>query len=383
MRNKGKKERERDMSKQTIEKIRSQEKFKELDGLLIVKPENILYVLGFGIESESIIFLPNEEKIDSNGKAWLFLNALEYDQAKKLIESDQKLANLIEIKQIPPGKRNFVQRKINKLKLKKLGFEDGYISVKRYRNWKEKFKVEEFCPASEFISQARLIKTQEEIERIKKAAKIGEVGFQAIVDIIEAGMTEKALAAEAEYAMRKAGAEGRSFETIVASGTQSAFPHAKTSMKKIEDGDLIIVDLGAIFEGYCSDMTRTFIFGTQGKEQKELVNLVNEGQQHTLEQVKTGMACKALDKIARDYYIEHKKEWGNRFIHSLGHGVGIDVHEGPYLSPISEDILKENMIVTIEPGLYITGMGGARTEDLVVVKKDGFESLTTCPKHSY
>ena len=183
--------------------------------------------------------------------------------------------------------------------------------------------------------------------------------------------------------MRKAGSDGTSFSTIVASGEQSAYTHAKTSNKKIQDGDLIIVDIGAKYRGYCSDMTRTFIFGKESQEKIKLVNLINDGQQYALKKIKAELKCADIDKLVRDFFINKNKEWASRFIHGLGHGVGIDIHENPYLNPSSLYTLKENMVVTVEPGLYIPGLGGARTEDQVVIKKNGFKSLTNSKKYYY
>ncbi len=365
------------MSLEKLERIKSHEKFDDLDGILIVKPENVLYLLGFKVESEVFILIPRE------GRFWVFLNALEYDQAKKNIELDYELSKIVEIKQIPAGRPKFIQREINKLKFNAIGFEDEFISVNRYERWMTKFKINRFKGISDVLSDARLVKTQEELNRMKKASELGDIGFKAIFEIVKEGMTEKELAAEAEFAMRKAGSDGTSFDTIVASGEQSAYPHAKTSDKKVENGDLIIVDIGAIYNGYCSDMTRTFILGKNDANKARLVNLVNEGQKFGLDKIKAGLNCADLDKLVRDFFIEQHGEWGNRFIHSLGHGVGIDIHENPYLSPVSKFVLRENMVVTIEPGLYIPGLGGARTEDMVVIKEDGFISLTKSEKYYF
>ena len=371
------------MSLEKIKRIRSHNKFDEIEAIFITKPENILYVLGFKIESDVFIMIPKEDTKNNNGKAWIFLNALEYDQANKIINADKAMSEIFDIILIPTGKPKFIQKTINKLKLNTVGFEDDFISVKKYEEWKKKFLNSNFIGASDILNKARLIKTEKEIQRMKDAAELGDIGFKTIFNAIEEGMTEKELAAEAEYAMRKAGSDGTSFDTIVASGEKSAYPHSITSNKKVQDGDLIIVDIGAKYNGYCSDMTRTFIFGKRDQAKMDLVNLVNEGQQFALDNVKAGLNCKELDKLIRDYFMDKNKDWGSRFIHSLGHGVGIDIHEDPYLSPISQETLEENMVVTIEPGLYIEGLGGARTEDQIVIKKDGFISLTNSKKYYY
>lgn len=354
-----------------------------MEALLITKPENIIYILGFKIESEVILLVPGSRPEKLDDKIQVYLNALEYDQAKKNIEADKPLADIIETVLIPPGKPKFVQKTVNKFKLDCIGFEEEFISVKRFTEWQEKFRNTQLVGASQILKDARLIKTPKEIDQIKKAASLGDIGCEAVFESIQAGMTEKELAAIAEFEMRKAGSDGSSFDTIIASGENSAYPHALTSEKKVEEGDLIIVDIGARYNGYCSDMTRSFIFGTQTAEKKQLVNLVNNGQQAVLDAIHAGVKGTEMDKLARDYFIQQHSEWGTRFIHSLGHGVGIDIHEDPYLSPLSKGILEENMVLTIEPGLYIPGLGGARTEDLIVIKKDGFECLSHAKKYFY
>ena len=372
------------MSLTNIERIQADDRFNELDALLITKPENVLYCLGFKIESDTLILIPNMDRKDTIEKTVVFLNALEYDQAEMNIKNNKALSSKVEIREIPTGKVKFVEKTINKMNLHRVGFEDESIPVKKHEEWKSKFEIAQFIGASVIISKARLTKTTNEIESIKKACKIGDIGFKTIYDSIEEGMTEVELAAEAEYAMRKAGAEGTSFPTIVATGERSAFPHAKTSdEKKVKNGDIILVDIGARYDGYCSDLTRTFIFGKKNQDKAKLINLVNEVQEATINKIETGMKCIDADKIARDLFIQKSKEWGSRFIHSLGHGVGIDIHENPYLSPISEESIEENMVFTIEPGLYIPGLGGARTEDLVVIQKSGIKVLTHAEKFYY
>jgi len=353
------------------------------DAIFITKSENVIYILGFTIESDTFIVIPKKNSLHGEGKIKVFLNALEVDEAMEKIDCDKGLANEVEILPIPPGQSRYIEKTIKAYNFKKVGFEDDYISIKKFQEWKEIYDNIQFIKFSNVISDARLIKTKEELKRMEKAAKLGDIGFKAILEIIREGMNEKELAAEAEYAMRKAGSDGTSFNTIVASGKQSAFPHAKTSDNPIDDGDLIIVDIGAKYNGYCSDMTRTFIFGKVDPKKAKLLNLVNDGQKFALDNVKSETKCSELDKVVRDFFLTQSKEWGTRFIHSLGHGIGIDIHENPYLSPVSQEVLRENMVVTIEPGLYIPGMGGARTEDQIVITKDGYISLTHSQKCFY
>lgn len=368
------------MSLEKLNRIKNHEKFEEIDALLVNKPENITYVLGFNIESETTILIPgkNNEKISS--ETFVFLNALEYDRASTNIDNNEELKEEIKAIKIPQKEPKFIEKTINKLKIKTLGFEDEHINVKMYNEWCKELEGIELKGSSQVLKDARILKTQKEIENMKKAAKLGIIGFNAIFEECKAGMTEKELAARAEYEMRKAGSEGTSFDTIVASGENSAFPHFTTSDKKIKKGDLIIVDIGARYNGYCSDMTRTFIFkgeNTKDFDKKaKLVNLVNEGQKLGVEELKAGKKGSEMDGKVREYFKNTHEEWGDRFIHSLGHGVGLEIHESPFLSQKSDIVLKSGMCVTIEPGLYIPGLGGARTEDLLVVKEDGSTLLS-------
>jgi len=375
------------MSNRKIKRIKNHQLFDSIDALLIKKPQNILYILGFGIESDTTILIPNTERLKNSSKILAFINALEYDEVKAQIEQNKMLRNEIKIVKIARAEEKVVEKTIKQLKLNTLGFEDEFISVKSFEQLQESFKDIEFVGASEILIDARLMKTENEIQKMKKAAELGILGFNTIYERIEDGMTEKELAAMAEFAMRKEGADGIAFKTIVASGNRSAFPHGKTSEKRVKKGDIIIVDIGAIYHGYCSDMTRTFIFNGKNtpnfSKKAELVNLVNEAQKEGLNEVAVGREASELDSIVREFFKNKNKEWGDRFIHSLGHGVGIDVHEKPYISRISEDVLKEGMCLTIEPGLYIPGLGGARTEDLLVVKKKGYENLTPIEKFYY
>lgn len=375
------------MSNKRINRIKEHKRFDTIDALLIKSPQNILYVLGFNIESETTLLMLNEERIDTNNNIIAFISALEYDEATEQIERNKDLRDDVEIVKIRRANENLVEKRIKKLHIRKLGFEDEFINVKLFKQMKNKLKNAELIGASEIVLNARLTKTKEEIERIQRAAELGIIGFNSIYENIKKGMTENELAAIAEFEMKKAGADSIAFNTIVASGKRSAFPHGKTSDKKIENGDTIIVDIGATYNGYCSDMTRTFLFN--GKDSKsysdkaKLIDLVNRSQEMVLNEVKAGKNASELDTLVREYFKKESKEWGDRFIHSLGHGVGIDVHEKPYLSASSEDVLEEGMCITIEPGLYIPGLGGARTEDLLIVKENGFENLTPLKKYTY
>ena len=213
------------MSLEKIKRIREHPDFEEgsIEAMLITSPENIIYVLGFKVESDIMILIPQEESKKTDNKIKIFSSALEYDGIKKRVEMDKELAEITEVLRNPSGEPYFIEKELKKCDFEIVGYEDEYLSVKKFENWKIQYRIPGFVGISNILLDARLIKTQEEIERMKRAAKLGDIGFKTIYDSIQVGMTEKELAAEAEYAMRKAGGDGTSFDTIVASGENSAF----------------------------------------------------------------------------------------------------------------------------------------------------------------
>ena len=225
----------------------------------------------------------------------------------------------------------------------------------------------------------RLIKKDYEIENIKKATEISDIAFAETIKIVKAGMSEKDVAAHLEYIQRNLGAEDKSFNTIVASGYRSALPHGVASDKKIGNNELVTTDFGAYYNGYVSDVTRTFFVGDKIEDkQREIYNIVLEANLLAIKHVKAGMKGSELDKIARDYIAG--KGYGDNFGHGLGHGIGLEIHEAPTVSPLGDIVLEENMLITIEPGIYIEGYGGVRIEDDVIVKKDGCVVLNKTSK---
>ncbi|MEG2633098.1 MAG: aminopeptidase P family protein [Oscillospiraceae bacterium] len=227
---------------------------------------------------------------------------------------------------------------------------------------------------SKAILALRAVKDSDELDAIKSAQKITDDAFEYILDYIKPGMTEREIAAELEYSMRKKGADGFAFSTICVSGKNSSKPHGVPTDKKIERGDFITMDFGAKKNGYCSDMTRTVSAGEPCGRQKEIYEIVLEAQSRALKAAAAGISGRALDAAARDYITECG--YGKYFGHSLGHSLGIDIHEAPGASRSSCDILSENSIMTIEPGIYIPGEFGVRIEDMVVLKSGGIEDLT-------
>lgn len=264
--------------------------------------------------------------------------------------------------------------------IKKLAIEDGSVTLAQYKGFNKNFGELEYTGIEDKFLKARMTKSGEEIDLIKEAARIADEAFSNIQGLIKEGVTEERLATELEYEMKKLGAEGPSFDTIVASNYRSAMPHGVASDKKLQKEGFVKFDFGCFYKGYTSDITRTVYLGENPSEKHyEIYQVVKEAQQKAIDAVKAGMTTRDLDKVARDYITE--KGYGENFGHGLGHGIGLEIHEYPYLSYKAEElVLEENMVVTIEPGIYIEGFGGVRIEDDVVVKKDGCEVLNKTTK---
>lgn len=261
---------------------------------------------------------------------------------------------------------------------KKICFEGGEVIYSSYSKLREKLEGVELIPIDDELSDIRIYKTADEIANIRQAEHIGDLVFTEMLDFIKPGMTELEIAARIEYGLKKNGAEGNSFDPIVASGVNSSMPHAVPSRKVIEKGDFLTMDFGCTYNGYCSDMTRTIVIGKASDKQKEIYNIVLEAQLAAIDAAKPGITGKALDAVARD--IIAKASYGDCFGHGLGHGVGLYIHEGPRAAKMNEKALEAGMTVTIEPGIYVKDFGGVRIEDLLVLNEKGHENLTFSPK---
>lgn len=265
---------------------------------------------------------------------------------------------------------------LNKNGVKKLAYDDLSMTVSEYEMYKKVFNNIELIPAGREMLEARKIKTEEEIEKLKMAAKISEIAFNETIKIIKEGMTEKEIAAHLEYIQRLHGADDKSFETIVASGHRSAMPHGVASDKKIKKNEFIVMDFGCLYQGYASDITRTVFFGDKiSEEEKKLYDLVYEAQSLGFSLVKQGVIGADVDKAVRDFF-DKNGNMAKYFGHSLGHSFGLEVHEMPYCSRLGKEALVKNEVMTIEPGLYLEGKYGVRIEDDLLVTEDSYELLT-------
>ena len=264
---------------------------------------------------------------------------------------------------------------------KSLAVESMDMTLSRMSFLEKKFPDIEFIKSNELsnnIYDMRTIKSTEEIEKIHKAQKIAEKAFDEILGFIRPGVTEREIALKLDNCMLENGAEGLSFETIALAGANTSMPHGVPGNYKVKNGDFVLMDFGAVYDGYHSDMTRTVCVGQSSEKMGKIYDIVLKAQLEALKKVKSGITGSELDGYARD--IIDESGYGDFFGHSLGHGVGMEIHEFPTASSKSETILKENMVVTVEPGIYLPGEFGVRIEDFVVVTENSHQNLTNCPK---
>ncbi len=267
---------------------------------------------------------------------------------------------------------------LSKKGIKELAFEESYFTVREYNFLQKAANDLELIPIYNWVEELRALKDAEELKCIAEAAARADSAWAEMLTLLQPGITEWELSYELEYRLRQKGSSQTPFEIIVASGPRSALPHGVATSRSIGEGELITVDFGAVYKGYCSDMTRTFIMGNHSAEQEKIFSLVLEGQRLAMENIEEGMDCTAADELVRSFFQE--EGYGQYFGHGLGHGVGIDVHELPTLSPKGKGTLQHSMVFSLEPGIYIEGWGGVRLEDLVVLNEEGLQVLTKSSK---
>lgn len=345
-----------------VEKLKASFHEHEIDGFLIMSPYNRRYISGFTGTAGAVLI--------SNNKA-LFITDFRY------IEQAEKQAVGFEIVQHKDTIYQEIAKKVKELGIKNLGFESEHVTYQQYEIFNKQMDVK-LVPVSQLVEKIRLIKDAEEIKTIQYAAHIADQTFEHIIKFIRPGVTEKEVANEIEFYMRKLGANCSSFDIIVASGARSALPHGVASEKVIENGELVTLDYGCYYNGYCSDITRTVAVGHINDELKKIYEIVYEAQKRGVEGIKPGLTGKEADALTRDYIKE--QGYGDYFGHSTGHGLGMEVHEGPTLSVRSNTVLEPGMVVTVEPGIYIAGVGGCRIEDDVFITNSGGQTLTKAPK---
>lgn len=338
-----------------------------LDGIFISQPENRRYLSGFDGSAGFLLVTPKDKILatDLRYTAQARNQALDY-----------------EIFAITNDISNWFPKLVAELKIKRLGFEAGHISFALHHQLCDILNkgksLLKLIPVEGMVESIRAIKEPEEIELITKAAGIADAALEYIRDKIQAGMTEKEVAWEIERFMREKGSQTLPFDIIVASGENSALPHAKPSTKTINKGESIMIDIGARVEGYSSDLSRTIFLGTPDDTFKKLYDIVLGAQLAAMAIIKEGMTGAEADSLSR--VVIEEAGYGKAFGHGLGHGVGLAPHEPPRLGPNSSDKLAEGMVFTIEPGIYLEGWGGVRIEDLVIMEKGKVREISKARK---
>jgi len=332
-----------------------------LQGLIISNPVNIKYLTN--IDAEGILLLTRKENIYITDGRYI-----------EHVHSTLTLFDEIIVYDIHDVSKDDYENFF--MFCENVGFEEHYVTYAQYKEFVRKYKIHNLVETEKMIEKQRMIKDEDEVHNIQKACEITDNCFSYILTYIKPGMTEKQIADEIEeyYKQRT---DGLSFETIVASGENSSMPHAVPTDRKIQEKDIITIDMGCKVNGYCSDMTRTFFVGEVPEEVKKVYDLVLKNQVQTQEEFKDGANTRLLSKMVENDF----KLNGYDLIHSLGHGVGMEIHEPPYINSKSDVQLKENMIVTNEPGIYIPGKFGVRIEDTVQITKFGCISLTKSEKN--
>lgn len=346
-----------------IKQLRKLLKESGIGSLIIDGPENRFYLSGFTGTAGRILFTP-----DNN----YFITDFRYiEQAEKQLEG-------YKIIKINKDLEKKLPKLLHREGVNKLYFDAEAVNYKQYEKYKEALTGIKLEAVTGLIGKLRIKKDSKEISYIKKAVKLTDLAFGHILDFIKPGRTEREVALELEFFMKKQGAERNAFDFIVASGERASLPHGVATDKVIVDGDFVTMDFGCFYNGYCSDMTRTIVVGKPTKKQRDIYNIVLKAHEEVKKRVKAGMLCKDVDAIARD--IIKNKGYGSRFGHGLGHGIGVEVHEEPRVSYTSDTVLEDGMVITDEPGIYIPEWGGVRIEDDLLITKDGCEVLNDSPR---
>ena len=344
-----------------LKPIRDRLSKEEVEAFLITHLVNVRYLSGFTGSFAALLISPQET---------LFITDTRYEG-----QSSQEVPSHFSKVILKPGQR--LSQIIGEHGWRSLAVENT-LTLAQYNRLKEALGEVRLVTWSGVVEGLRKSKSHQEIDKIRRAVELAQKAYLAVKEDIQPGRVERDVALDMEFIMRRAGAQAAAFDFIVASGYRSALPHGTASLKEVQTGDLVILDFGARWEGYHSDMTRTLKVGGWSDWDREIYSLVLEAQEAALEAVKPGMRAKDVDALARR--VIEKGGYGGFFGHGLGHGVGLEVHEAPSLSPSSQDILGEGMVFTLEPGIYLPGKGGVRVEDMIYLGPQGPEVLTNLEK---
>jgi Xaa-Pro aminopeptidase len=344
-----------------LERMRQRMREENIDTFVVLRPENGRYLSGFsGGEATLVITLE---------RSFLVTDFRYIEQAKEQAPN-------FEI--VKTGNDHFLTISEIGLQSQRVGFEGDFITYTDYEKLKQAFAHSELLSLPSLVNNLRSIKDEQEISIIRRAVQIADQAFAEVLKTIEVGQTEEEIGLNLEFSMRRLGASGGSFEFIVASGVRGAMPHGTASAKSVQVGEFLTMDFGAIYQGYCSDITRTIFLGEPTEKHREIYALVLEAQRAGIRAVAPGQTGKEVDTVARK--IIEDAGFGEYFGHGLGHSVGLAIHEGPNFNQREERVLEQGMVLTVEPGVYIPDWGGVRIEDMVLVTENRCEVLTQAPK---
>lgn len=342
-----------------INKVRLMMKEKSICAVYVSSPENVFYLSGFTGFGDARLFITGESATIITDSRYTLQVKEQCPDFTLVLSSALNVAAIENI--------------IKEEKVSTVGFEES-IEYKSFRELTEKFGSIDFVSVGNFFIDIRDIKNEIEIKNISEACRISVEALKEVLPLIKPGAFEADVATELEYLMKKKGAQDKAFDIIVASGARSALPHGVATYKKIEYSDTVTIDFGCKFNNYCSDMTRTFFVGKPADEMKKIYNIVYEAQMAALAGYKAGITGKELDSISRK--IISKAGYGEHFGHSLGHGVGLEIHEGVTIGQRNETKIEKGMVFSVEPGIYIENVGGVRIEDLVYAEENYIKNFT-------
>lgn len=332
----------------------------KLEGMIVTNPVSIKYLTN--IENEGTLLITRKENIFLTYTMFL-------ESVKKTVTINDEIivADFRDISQY----ENFF------LFCENVGFEENYVTYKQYYYLKQKYKVNNLSETEDIIEKLRAVKDNDEIDKIKKACEITDKCFNHLLEFIKIGTTEKEIAFEIEMFFRKNGAEGLAFNPVVAIGENSSDPHWQPGDRAVKMADPILIDMGCKYQGYCSDMTRTIFMGCILEEIKPVYDLVLKNQLYTIKEIKEYASIKTISQMVESNF----RLYNYDLIHSLGHSIGLETHEIPYINSKNDTFLKENMTIANEPGIYIPEKYGIRIEDTILVEKNGCTVLTKSPKN--
>lgn len=349
-----------------IKKLTNELNKKGIDGILISSEANITYLTGFTGDSSRLI-------ISANGCAFL-TDGRYTEQAQLECHSEIKIIKWLNDERY--GSKTY-NKCIHDFNIKNLGFEGDITPYSTFLYLEKEIKGCKLIPMDGLVEELRITKDEEEIKLLRKACEISDKALELTIPCIKPGVSEIEILAQLEFNLKTNGAHDLSFETMVLSGAKTSLLHGKADNKKVEKGDFVLCDFGALYKGYHADISRTFAVGSISYKQKEMYDIIQKAQVEACNSIKAGVHGTVPDTIVRnnipDKYIDY-------YYPGLGHGVGLVIHENPFIKNTSDFVYQEGMSVTIEPGIYLPGVGGLRIEDTLVVRKDGVELLSQFPK---